>query len=228
MVTPALWLSARRVIDLAVSLVASVPLAFLGSLSCLAVFIEDRNRPWVQLERVGVDGASFDLIKIRSMRVAHGGAAITGAQDARITRSGRVLRKVRMDEIPQLLHVITGKMSLIGPRPEDPRFVDLSDDRWQAVLQARPGIAGMTQVLASLWEAEHLNGVTSEETYRELAVPAKLAIDEWYVRNASPLLDLKVVISIAQIMLGAEWTPIHSLANASIPEAQLFLKKVPG
>lgn len=216
------WLALRRVIDSLVVLLASPVLVVVGAAASLAVFLEDRAAPLIRLARVGRHGEEMDVTKIRSMRVG-GGSAITSSDDDRITRVGAMIRSLRIDEIPQVVQVLSGDMALIGPRPESPAFVDLNDQRWQVVLQARPAIAGMTQVIAGAWEATELDPIDPTTHYRQVALPAKLAIDQWYVENASPLVDLKVIASVfSMLVLGNDATPVHDIADAAIPEAKVF------
>ena len=216
------WLALRRVIDSLVVLLASPVLIAVGAVASLAVFLEDRAGPLIRLTRVGRHGTDIDVTKIRSMRVG-GGSEITSSDDDRITRVGGLIRSLRIDEIPQVVQVLNGDMALIGPRPESPAFVDLDDERWQAVLAARPAIAGMTQVIAGAWEATELDPVDTAGHYRNVALPAKLAIDQWYVENASPLVDLKVIASVfSMLVLGKDSTPVHAIAEAAIPEARVF------
>lgn len=221
------WLRVRHIFDALVVLIASPVLGIIAAIAMAAVLIEDRHNPLIRLRRVGRGGAPMDVTKIRSMRVG-GGAAITSSDDGRITRTGRRLRSFRIDEIPQVIQVFTGEMALIGPRPESPEFVDLEDPAWKAVLSARPAIAGMTQVIAGPWEAEHLDGVHAEALYREVALPAKLAIDRWYVENASPIVDLKIVVSVfGMLVLGSDTTPVHKLAAKHLPAAVELLRTSP-
>jgi lipopolysaccharide/colanic/teichoic acid biosynthesis glycosyltransferase len=108
-------------------------------------------------------------------------------------------------------------MALLGPRPETPPFVDLHDPRWQAVLRARPGIAGPTQVIVHGWEAGL--PAASEDVYREVLLPVKLAIDAWYLEHASPALDLRVVVALGQSMFGRHRTVLHARVEAAVPSA---------
>lgn len=184
-----------------------------------AVVLEDRGSPIIRLARVGRFGERMMVTKIRSMRQGTG-AEITASDDDRVTRTGKRLRSLRLDEIPQTLQVLTGEMALIGPRPESPKFVDVGDERWKGVLQARPAIAGMTQVIAGTWEATELDVADPETKYRDVALPAKLAIDQWYVENASPMLDAKIVASVFQMLVtGAEHTMLHDIVRQEIPES---------
>jgi lipopolysaccharide/colanic/teichoic acid biosynthesis glycosyltransferase len=121
------------------------------------------------------------------------GSKLTLAGDPRVTRLGRVLRRYRIDELPQLVNVVRGDMSLVGPRPEDPRFVDLTDPLHQRVFRARPGITGLAQ-LAFHDEAEHLNGPGAEQRYLDEILPAKLRLDADYLDRRTALLDIQILL----------------------------------
>jgi lipopolysaccharide/colanic/teichoic acid biosynthesis glycosyltransferase len=154
----------------------------------------------IRLPRVGQGGRPFGIWKLRTMRQAAyaqraGGSPLTASGDVRITRLGRWLRRYHLDELPQLWNVVRGEMALIGPRPETPEFVDLRDPRWTAVLAARPGILGPTQLVVRGREGSVV-AAGGEEGYRTVLLPAKLAIDAWYVQHASPSLDALVVRSV--------------------------------
>jgi lipopolysaccharide/colanic/teichoic acid biosynthesis glycosyltransferase len=149
--------------------------------------------------RSGRHGRPFTMYKFRTMRVrAPGdhGTKITTSADSRITRVGRALRPARLDELPQLWNVLTGEMSLVGPRPEDPQYVELYSDDDRAVLSVRPGI---TSLAALLYRDEErlLVGEGWERVYVEQVMPAKLAIDRAYVERQSFWLDLKILIATA-------------------------------
>jgi lipopolysaccharide/colanic/teichoic acid biosynthesis glycosyltransferase len=216
------WLRGRFVIDrfvAAVLLVLAAPV--LGALGVL-VRRQDGGPAFVRLPRVGRGGELIGIHKLRSMRAASpaggaGGSALTTAGDLRITPFGHWLRRWRVDEIPQLLDVVAGRMALLGPRPETPPFVDLSDARWQRVLAARPGIAGPTQVIVHGWEASL--PAASEDVYREVLLPVKLAIDAWYLEHASAPLDLRVAVALVQSMLGQSRTVLHRRVEAAVPSA---------
>lgn len=197
------WLRVRIRLDrvLAVGL-----LILLGPLVlAMAVVIRwhDGGPAFVRLRRSGRNGAGFHVWKLRTMTIGRdsvraAGSALSTADDQRITRVGVPLRRFRLDELPQLLNVIKGEMSLFGPRPEDPAFVDLADKRWRNVLCQPPGIAGLTQVLVHDWEAVALSDGEREPAYRKRVLPVKLAVDEWYVANATPLIDLLVVLALIE------------------------------
>lgn len=221
------YLRARRVLDIIVTVTALPFLVPLAAAAMVVVTISDRHAPLIGLRRVGRDGRDLTVQKIRTMRPAAPGSgdAITSSSDDRVTAIGQILRRWRLDELPQLLHVLSGDMSLIGPRPEDPKFVDLNSPDWHTTLQARPAIAGLTQVIASGWEATELDVADASTKYAEVAVPAKVALDAWYVDNACLSLDWKVVRSLAAMFLrGATWTVVHDIAASAVPEAAPLLE----
>ena len=143
--------------------------------------------------RVGQGGRVFTVLKIRTMVMNPGGPRLTGRDDPRVTPVGRVLRRYRLDELPQLINVVRGEMSLVGPRPEDPAFVDLTIPLHRKVFTARPGITGLAQ-LQYHDEARLLDGVDPERQYREEILPAKLRLDAEYLDRRSTLLDLQILL----------------------------------
>jgi len=222
------WLRARRLVDSVIVLVTTPIAVPLAAATMAAVVLSDRAKPLIRLDRVGQHGRSLRLVKIRTMRpvdTGTNGPAITASVDHRVTPVGSVLRRVRLDELPQVASVLTGKLALIGPRPEVEAFVDTNDPAWRKVLSIRPGIAGLTQVIASPWEATQLHGPDPEIRYREIAVPAKVAIDAWYVDHASLRLDLTICWSLVSMMaFGKTWTAAHQLVDAKVPAAAALLE----
>jgi lipopolysaccharide/colanic/teichoic acid biosynthesis glycosyltransferase len=145
-------------------------------------------------ERIGRNGKPFHIYKLRTMRMnaRAAGLGITGAKDPRVTAVGRFLRRTKLDELPQLLNVVLGEMSLVGPRPEAPEYVRLYTDEQREVLSARPGMTGLA-VISYLDEEEILGQVDPETKYLTSVMPEKLALDLHYVRNASFGLDMKII-----------------------------------
>lgn len=215
------WLRIRSRLDRVAAAVLLVPAAPILLVLGLLVRRQDGGPALVQLARVGRHGETFRIHKLRTMHVVaegeHGGSSLTAAGDRRITPLGHVLRRWRIDEVTQLLDVVAGRMSLLGPRPETPPFVDLDEARWQEVLSVRPGIAGPTQVIVHGWEADLPEA--SEDLYREVLLPVKLAIDSWYLRNASVALDLRVVLALVQSMVGRPRTVLHRQVEQAVPSA---------
>jgi len=152
--------------------------------------------------RVGLGGRRFECYKLRTMRQSPADApAITSADDQRITRVGRRLRDLRIDELPQLWNVVRGDMRLIGPRPETPEFVDPLDSRWHQVLSVRPGIAGLAQLVFAD-EGRLLATADPDATYRQEIQPRKLAIDACYAARRSGSLDAWIVARTITVVAG--------------------------
>jgi len=146
---------------------------------------------------VGRGGREFELVKFRSMIVNHGGAPITRKGEARITRVGAWLRRWKLDELPQLWNVVRGEMSLVGPRPEVPEYVDLSDPRWQRVLEARPGITDPASI--EFRDEEELLAAAKhwELEYRNVILPKKLALSAAYLERRTCSSDLEILLRTA-------------------------------
>ncbi|HZS50186.1 MAG TPA: sugar transferase [Bryobacterales bacterium] len=144
--------------------------------------------------RIGRGNVPFQLLKFRSMRPRVPGPRITAGNDPRLTRVGAFLRRFKLDELPQLWNVLKGDMSLVGPRPEVPAFVDFQDPTWQTVLQVRPGITDLASLVYRN-EEEILCGQNDPESYyRNEILPAKLALNMHYLRSRSLWSDLKIIL----------------------------------
>ena len=144
--------------------------------------------------RVGRDGHLFRLVKIRTMRSRASSSGITISGDPRVTRVGRVLRKFKLDELPQLWNVMRGQMSLVGPRPEVPEFVDLTQPVWRSVLRVRPGITDPVSI--AYRDEENLLATANDavQFYRESVLPDKLARTLCYLEKRSVWRDLMVIV----------------------------------
>lgn len=184
----------KRLFDMAASGIGLLLLAPL--LLALAVWIKcDSAGPVFFLqERVGLHGKLFRIIKFRSMRQNNSGPQITVGADARITRSGRFIRAYKLDELPQLINVLLGDMSLVGPRPEVPRYVALYPaDVREEVLSVRPGMTDLASVQYRS-ESDLLAASSDPElTYTTVILPAKLALYQQYVRQRSLWLDVRII-----------------------------------
>jgi len=146
-------------------------------------------------ERIGKDGVPFHLYKFRSM-VADAdrrGPGITAEGDRRVTRVGAFLRRTKLDELPQLINVLKGEMSLVGPRPEDPRYVARYTPEQRQVLAVRPGITSAAS-LAYRHEEQLLSGEDWETIYRTKVLPDKLATDLAYLEQRTLGSDLKLIL----------------------------------
>jgi lipopolysaccharide/colanic/teichoic acid biosynthesis glycosyltransferase len=195
-------MNAKRGLDLLLGVPALVVAAPLLLGIALAMRLTGDRGPFLyRAVRVGEEGTTFTILKIRTMVHGSGGARITRAEDPRVTRLGRILRKYRVDELPQLINVVRGEMSLVGPRPEDPRYVDWADPVHRRVFTAKPGITGLAQ-LEYHDEARLLGGPDVEEVYRRDVLPAKLALDVAYLDRRSIGLDLRILARTVRAVLG--------------------------
>ena len=182
----------------AVGLLVLTPV--LAALAVLILWNDGRPVLFSQM-RVGRRGKLFRIWKFRTMRPNGKGGLITAAGDKRVTRTGAVLRRFKLDELPQLFNVLKGDMSLVGPRPEVPECVQLEAPIWQAVLQVRPGVTDLATLLYR--DEETLLGMSSdpEAHYRETVLPAKLVLNLVYLRSKSFWSDLRLLFFTVQYSL---------------------------
>ena len=176
----------KRLFDLASSALALLVSSPILAGSAAAIVLEDRGPVLYRQRRVGKDGAQFDLLKLRTMvsgaeRMGAGLAVDEG--DPRITRVGAIVRRLSLDELPNLVNVLRGQMSLVGPRPTVQVQVDRYDERQRGRLLARPGLTGWAQV----------NGRAS------LPWSERIELDLWYLEHASPVLDVKILVASARM-----------------------------
>ena len=201
-----------------------VLLAPLLAVVAAAILLESGLPILFRQSRIGQFGLPFTLLKFRSMRLTEAGIRITSGNDGRITRLGRVLRKYKIDEVPQLWNVLKGEMALVGPRPEVPAFVDLASATWVRVLSIRPGITDLASLLFR-HEEQILSGVDNvEEHYRREILPQKLILNEEYLRIRSLATDLLLIaLTIEYSLLPSRWDPgrirkrFGGLCGANVP-----------
>jgi lipopolysaccharide/colanic/teichoic acid biosynthesis glycosyltransferase len=169
-----------RVLDVTIAALALLVTAPLLALAAIAIRLESAGSPIYRQRRVGRDGQPFELLKLRTMVAGaeHVGAGMAVNQgDPRITRVGALLRRFSLDELPNLVNVLRGEMSIVGPRPTIQAQVDQYTDRQRRRLEVKPGITGWAQV----------NGRAS------LPWHERIELDVWYVDNRSLLLDLRIL-----------------------------------
>ncbi|MCC5808702.1 MAG: sugar transferase [Opitutales bacterium] len=177
--------------------------SFLGLLALLPLFaglavwvkLDSRGPVFYRAPRVGRGGKPFKLWKFRSMAAdaASRGPGITAGGDPRVTRAGAFLRKTKMDELPQLINVLCGEMTFVGPRPEDPRYVAKRPELYAGALELKPGITGAGS-LAYRDEESVLAGKDLETAYFEEVLPRKLAADVAYARRQTLWSDIGMIL----------------------------------
>lgn len=166
-------------------------------LIALLILLFDGRPVLFRQERIGRKGKPFQLWKFRTMRTQEPGSKgplITAAGDPRITKLGRWLRRLKVDELPQLYNVLRGQMSVVGPRPEVQQYVHFEEPSWQVVLSVRPGLTDLA-TLAYVDEEQTLAVCEEPEVqYRETILPGKLALNVRYLRLRSRRTDLRLVV----------------------------------
>lgn len=211
-----------------VVLVASAPLI---AISALAIKLSSPGTVFFKQVRVGRNGQLFVLVKLRTMRRHEKGPQVTTLVDTRVTVVGRFLRRTKLDELPELWNVLKGDMSLVGPRPEVPRYVDLKDHRWQAILQARPGLTD--PVTLRLRNEEKLLAEVAgdvEGFYLGTLQPVKLGGYLEYLDSRSWKEDVKVIFKTAVGVIRPSKIPAPTVAQVRLEASALReqLKTVEG
>lgn len=186
----------KRALDAAVSAMMLIVMSPLLLIICALVKLTSPGPVFYLQKRVGKGGKPFCIVKFRSMVVGadRRGLGLTAAGDPRITKFGRVLRRLKIDELPQLWNVLKGEMSLVGPRPELPVYVANYDSQQRIVLTVRPGITD-TASIAFRWEEDLLARVSDpEQFYKKDILPRKLGLNLEYVKNMSLKYDFMVMV----------------------------------
>jgi lipopolysaccharide/colanic/teichoic acid biosynthesis glycosyltransferase len=179
----------------------------------LAILWDDGRPIFFGQTRVGRNGRPFAIWKFRTMRVGVQGSAITAAGDRRITRVGDWLRALKLDELPQLFNVMKGDMSLIGPRPEVPEYVQLGSPMWQAVLQVRPGITDLATLIHR--NEEQILGAFEDPNaaYRDSVLPAKLYLNLEYLHSRTFWRDLQLIFLTVRYSLFPKRFDLDHICN---------------
>jgi lipopolysaccharide/colanic/teichoic acid biosynthesis glycosyltransferase len=185
----------KRLLDVIVSAIGILLLWPVILIGWIAAAISTKANGFFVHQRIGKNGKLFPMLKLRSMKeVAGVTTCITTDNDVRITKTGRILRKLKIDELPQLFNVFVGQMSLVGPRPDMPGYADALTGESRAVLALRPGITGPA-TLAFRNEDELLATVQDPETYNDHVIwPAKVRMNVDYIRNYSLAGDIKFIL----------------------------------
>ena len=187
----------KRVFDIVASGTGLIVLSPVFLILGIWIKLDSKGPVFYRQTRVGKGNRDFRLFKFRSMRPdSDKGRLITvGGHDPRVTRSGYYIRKYKLDELPQLINVFRGDMSLVGPRPEVRRYVDLYDDRQLRVLDVRPGITSLASIKYRNENEILAEAEDPDKVYIEKVMPEKLEYDLEYVENASFWNDIKLIFS---------------------------------
>jgi lipopolysaccharide/colanic/teichoic acid biosynthesis glycosyltransferase len=207
----------KRFFDILCSLAGILILSPVLLSIAVKIMAEDGRPVFYRGERVGLDGRIFRIFKFRTMVLDADkvGGPSTSGDDPRITETGNLLRKFKLDELPQLINVLIGDMSIVGPRPEVKRYTDLYTAEEKAILSVRPGITDW----ASIWNSDEgaiLAGAKDpDKAYEELIRPTKLKMQLRYVRQQSFLTDLKIIFLTALAILRPESEAIRQIRRQS-------------
>jgi lipopolysaccharide/colanic/teichoic acid biosynthesis glycosyltransferase len=191
----------KRLFDLVISSILLLILSPVILLTSIIVILDTGFPVFYRGKRVGKGGEIFNILKFRSMVVdsRQKGPGITARSDCRVTRSGRFLRKWKLDEFPQFFNVLFGDMSLVGPRPEDPQYVKHYSEEEKSALTVKPGITGVSQILFR--NEEQLLAVDSpEEYYVNCIIHQKLRYDLAYI-NSNPNIFTDFIIILLTILV---------------------------
>ena len=186
----------KRLFDIIISLIAlAVGLPF-GLLIALVIVMDTKGKIFYKQTRVGRNNVDFQLYKFRTMYSdSDRGSLITiGEKDARITKTGLFLRKYKIDEFPQFLNILKGEMSIVGPRPEVRKYVDMYTPEQMKVLSVRPGLTDYASIRYVNENALLAASEDPEQTYIHEIMPDKLALNLKYIQEQSLLVDMKIIL----------------------------------
>ena len=186
----------------------------------VAIRLESRGPVIYRAVRVGKNGRQFRLFKFRSMFQDASGPGLTYANDPRITKVGRILRRTKFDEFPQVINVLRGQMSIVGPRPEAPEYVARYSPEQRQALSMRPGLTSLAQV-AHRDEEDELPAQDTEAYYTEVIMPQKLRIDVAYVDGWSIWLDLKIfAVGLAALFRAHSLLGLDRIVESALSDDQ--------
>ncbi len=187
---------AKRLFDMFFSLAGLILLLPFFIVISFLIKFNSKGPVFYKQWRVGLNGTEFRLLKFRTMHVDadRKGLLTVGGRDPRITGNGYFLRKYKLDELPQLWNVFVGEMSLVGPRPEVRKYVDLYNDEQRKVLSVRPGITDYASL--EYFDENELLAKSNqpEKTYVEEVIPVKLKLNQRYIKEAGLITDLKLIL----------------------------------
>ncbi len=198
---PFLDAAARRLLDIVLSAVVLVLLIPVILIAIALIKIDSRGPIFYRARRVGYRGGELRMLKFRKMNEDAAGSKLTSGDDHRLTRVGVWLTRLKLDEIPQLFQVLKGEMSLVGPRPEDPEFVEMMRGDYDTILEVKPGITGYSQ-LAFAEESNILDRDDPLTHYLDRLFPQKLDLDKMYAMEQSVWLNIRVLFwTVAAVIL---------------------------
>jgi lipopolysaccharide/colanic/teichoic acid biosynthesis glycosyltransferase len=200
--------AAIRALDIFVSAVLLVLLLPVILIAVVVIRLDSPGAAFFRVDRVGHKGRSLRMLKFRKMRDDAAGPNLTTDDDHRFTRVGVLLAKLKLDELPQLWHVLKGEMSLVGPRPEDPEFVAMHERVYETILSVRPGMTGLSQI-AFAEESRILDDNDPHSHYVGRILPQKVLLDEMYAEERSLKLDLRILFWTTAAVIMRRQVAVH-------------------
>ena len=193
----------KRLFDIVLSLIAIAVFLPFGLLIAFAIVCDTKGHIFYRQARVGRNNKDFLLYKFRTMyeESDHGSLITVGADDMRITKSGRFLRKYKIDEFPQFLNILKGEMSIVGPRPEVRKYVDMYTPEQMKVLSVRPGLTDYASIRYVDENTLLAASDNPEQTYINEIMPDKLALNLKYIQDQSLWVDFKIMVKTFMAIL---------------------------
>lgn len=193
----------KRIFDFTVSLVGILIISPILLVISILIKLDSKGPILFKQIRVGKNGKKFKIFKFRTMVIdaEKKGMQITVGRDSRITKAGIILRKAKLDELPQLFNVLIGEMSFVGPRPEVPRYVEMYDENQKDILKVRPGITDLASIEYRNENDLLAKSLDPEATYINEIMPKKVELNIEYLKNMSVLYDIKLIIRTVFVVL---------------------------
>lgn len=194
--------SGKRALDLAASTLGLLLASPVLLLVAVIIKCTSRGPVFYRQQRVGLHGRAFSIVKFRTMRpdAALLGPSLTAAHDPRVTAAGRGLRRLKLDELPQLWNVLVGEMSLVGPRPEVPQYVAIYSTIQRNVLSVRPGMTDLASIAYRHEEELLAHDADLDRHYREVVLPDKLRLNLEYLDRMSLTFDLLLLVRTGKVI----------------------------
>ena len=194
----------KRVIDVLAAAIGLLLLMPLLAIVGVAIKLDSRGPVFFRQVRVGCGGEAFRIFKFRTMCVGAErlGTKLTVSDDPRVTRVGRFIRRTKLDELPQLINVLIGEMSLVGPRPESPEYIAFyTDEQRVRILSIRPGITDFASILLRDESAMFPPGQDPVEIYRRQVIPLKCRCYDRYFREMGIITDLRIILATLSLLV---------------------------
>jgi lipopolysaccharide/colanic/teichoic acid biosynthesis glycosyltransferase len=196
--------ASKRLVDVVASAAGLIALSPILVCVAAAVRLSSPGPVLFRHERIGLGGRKFKLLKFRTMSHGSVGAQITVGGDRRVTRVGRLLRRTKIDELPQLWNVLVGDMSLVGPRPEVERYVNEFAQEYHEILKVKPGITDFAAIEYRDEESVLATAMDPEAEYRRVVLPAKIGLYRKYIAEQSLWTDFTILARTAAAIVRRE------------------------